>query len=128
MLVAQQVVQAREEAFDLVFALRHLGGLLALQDVGARGGRHAQGLDEEAGQLAHAEEHGQLVRPGAQRFSTSTGLARRAQRQAAGGAIAGAAHVLVRTARAGAAAETEHLEHDLLVTPSQVILAAGRPS
>src|SRR5438105_1322535 len=36
--------------------------LAALQDVGACGGRHPQGLDEDAGQLAHAEEHGQLVR------------------------------------------------------------------
>ncbi|WP_229508138.1 hypothetical protein [Massilia sp. Dwa41.01b] len=64
MAIAQQVVQAREKAFDLVFALRHLGGTLALEDVGAGGGGHAQGFHEQAGEFAHAEEDGQFVGAG----------------------------------------------------------------
>ena len=48
MLVAQQMVQARKKSFDLILALRHLGRFVALQNIGAGGGRHAQCLDEQA--------------------------------------------------------------------------------
>ena len=48
-LVAQQMVQAREETFEFVFALRHLGRLVALQDEAPRRGGHAQRLDEQPG-------------------------------------------------------------------------------
>ncbi len=111
-LVAQQVVQAGEEAFDFVFALRHLGGLVGLQDVGARGGRHAQGLGEDAGQRLHAEIHGQLVVAGNPAVIAQHRLvARRAQGQTAMLAVARLAVVFLLAPRAFNAAKTKHLEH-----------------
>ena len=111
-LVAQQVVQAREEAFDLVLALRHLGRLVALQDEAARGGRHPQGLDEQAGQFAHAEEHGQFV--GARHpavLDQHRLAARRAQDHAAAGAVARIRRVPALAASAAGAFCSEHLQH-----------------
>jgi hypothetical protein len=111
-LVAQQVVQAREEAFDFVLALRHFGGLVGLQDVGAGGGRHAQRLGEDAGQRADAEVHGQLVIAGDPAVVAQDWFAaRRAQRQAAVLAVARLAVVFVLAPRAFNAAKTKHLEH-----------------
>ena len=117
MLVAQQVVQAREKAFDLVFALRHFGGLVALQYVGAGGGRHAQGLDEQARQRAHAEKHGQFVVGRNPAVLAQDRLAARgAQGQAAFGAITGFAGIFMLAARTPDAAKSKHLEHrELLV-------------
>ena len=111
-LVAQQVVQAREEAFDFVLALRHFGGFISLQDVGARGGRHAQRLGEDTRQRADAEVHGQLVIAGDPAVLAQDWFAaRRAQRQAAVIAVARLAVVLVLAPRAFNAAKTKHLEH-----------------
>ncbi len=116
-LVAQQVVQAGEEAFDFVFALRHFGGLVGLQDVGARGGRHAQRLDEDAGQRVHAKIHSQFVVAGNPTIvAQDGGIARRAQGQAAMLAVARLAVVFLLAPRAFYAAKTKHLEHVRLLT------------
>jgi hypothetical protein len=107
MLIAQQVVEAGEKAFDLVFALRYFGGLVGLQDIGARHGRHAQCLGEDARQTGDAEIHGQLViRRYPAVIAQHRRIARRTQRQAAVLAVARLAVVLLFAARTFDATKT----------------------
>ncbi len=127
MLAAQQMIQPREKALDFIFALRHLGGLVGLQDVSARGGRHAQRLGEDAAQLAHAEIHGQLVVGRDPTVIAQQRLvARRAQGQAAILAVARLAVVFVLATRALDAAKTKHLEHVRLLHGSSTRTALHR--